>query len=88
METTFSNKVKILSVIYFQHKYTPVFEEFVRFNDLGLPLARLVDVGLCSLEGEGELYINDTFNNLIEDIGVKDTGFATLEEIFASKNKV
>lgn len=85
MATTFSNKVKILSGIYFQHKDNPVFSEFVRFNDLGLPLARLVDVGLCSLEGEGELYINDTFNNLIEAIDTEDTGFATLEEILASK---
>lgn len=83
MATTFSNKVKILSEVYFKHKYNPVFEEFVRFNDLGLPLARLVDVGLCSLEGEGEIYINDTFNNLVEEIGLTDTGFVTLSELIS-----
>ena len=80
--TGFSYKLTILSEFHANYSQDPEFDEFVEFNDLGLPLAYLTTEGLCELSGNGERYIEETWTHLLETLGIKDTDFKKLDEMF------
>lgn len=80
--TPFDTKVKILSDFYYHHRDDKQFKDFFEYNDLGLPLAYFVTEELAYLSNEGEIYIDETFNLLLEALGHEDdTGFESLDEI-------
>jgi hypothetical protein len=58
------------------------FEDFVEYNDLGLPLAYLVSTGVVEAKSDqAKAFINETFDLLLSGSKVEDTGFETLDEI-------
>ena len=63
------------------------FQDFIEYNDLGLPMAYAVASGLVELLGEAEHYIEETFDLLITSLGLTDTGFDNLAEILDSAQK-
>lgn len=82
MATTFSNKVAILSKINSEYRESDLLAEFFRYNDLGLPFAQSVFDGK---EATQEMIdsIEETFDSLMELAQKTDTGFETLDEVFA-----
>lgn len=80
--TDFSNKCSILGALYSNYGEDPEFEDFVEFNDLGLPLAYLSSEGLCELSTDGERYIEETWLLFVKSLGIEDTGFEDIEEMF------
>jgi hypothetical protein len=63
------------------------FQDFVEYNDLGLPLAYAVYAGLIEPMPMAEQYIGETFDLLITSLGLTDTGFDSLAEILDSAQK-
>ena len=86
MATTFLNKVEILASLFANYSEDPEFVDFVEYNDLGLPLAHLAKEGLAAITVEGEGYIEETWLLFVESLGLDDTGFETLDEIFAASS--
>jgi hypothetical protein len=84
MATTFSNKVEILAELWSNYKDNDEFTDFIEYNDLGLPLAYLIKENLCTVTSQGESYIEETFDLLIESVSLDDTGFESLNDIFTS----
>ena len=80
--TDFSNKCAILGALYSNYREDPEFRDFAEFNDLGLPLAYLSFEGLCELSTDGERYIEETWILFVESLGIEDTGFEDLDEMF------
>ena len=80
--TGFSNKCAILGSLYANYGDDPEFEDFVEFNDLGLPLAYLSNEGLCELSTDGERYIEETWTLFVKSLGLDDTGFEDIDEMF------
>jgi hypothetical protein len=80
--TGFSNKCAILGALYANYGNDPEFEDFVEFNDLGLPLAYLSNEGLCELSTDGERYIEETWLLFVKSLGLEDTGFEDINEMF------
>ena len=80
--TGFSNKCTILGELYSNYGQDPEFRDFVEFNDLGLPLAYLTSEGLCELSTEGERYIEETWILFVKSLGLDDTGFEDIDEMF------
>ena len=80
--TDFSKKCAILGELYANYGHDPEFVDFVEFNDLGLPLAYLSDQGLCELSTDGERYIEETWILFTASLGIEDTGFNNIEEMF------
>jgi len=80
--TDFSNKVKILAELWIGYRDDDEFADFCDYNDLGLPLAYLIDNGLATSSELGNKYINETFDLFLTIVGIKeDTGFEGLDEL-------
>lgn len=79
--TTFENKCAILSDLWMGYRVDKKFEDFVEYNDIGLPLAFLVDEELVKPAPQAKAMIDETFDLLIAALGVEDTGFDSLDEM-------
>ena len=86
---TFSSKCEILSELWFEYRQDEQFADFIEYNDIGLPLAYFVS-GKIALPNElSEKYINETYDLLVESLGVSDTEtYDSLEQMLdESSNK-
>jgi len=75
-------QAEILAELWVDYKKEPEFEDFVSFNDIGLPLAYAVAYGIVETTELAEKLIGETWNLLLEAYGLVDTGFDTLDEVF------
>ena len=80
--TDFSNKIDILGELYANYKDDQNLKDFIEFNDLGLPLAYLTREGLCEVSDDGERYISETWELFVKSLGIEDTGFDDIDEMF------
>jgi hypothetical protein len=58
-----------------------MFEDFVEYNDIGLPLAFSIAEGIVNSSPLAEQYINETWELFVLALDIEDTGFHSLEEI-------
>ena len=83
MTTDFSKKVEILGQFYIQFRDEGDMEDFVEFNDIGLPLAYLAAEGLCEISDDGAKYIAETWDIFLSSLGLQDDGFDNLDQILS-----
>ena len=86
--TEFANKCEILGHFYSQYRDESDFQDFMEFNDLGLPLAYFVSENLCEVSDDGVRYINETWDLFIASLEIKDTGFTNLEDVFIAAGEL
>jgi hypothetical protein len=79
--TDFSDRCIILGDLWLNYKNEPEFEDFTDYNDIGLPLAFAVAQDIIPANDIATNYINETWDLFLESLGIKDTGFTTLDEI-------
>ena len=82
--TDFSNVCDILGELYSAYRDEPDFQEFIEFNDLGLPLAYFTRDSLCEPSDDGVRYIMETWQLFLKSLDVEDTGFETLTGLLDS----
>lgn len=84
-ETSFVAKCAILADIWSGHRDDPDFEEFISYNDLGLPLAYLVSNGTVkATTAEAKELIEESFTLLLGHFEIDDEGFTSLTEFIAA----
>jgi hypothetical protein len=82
MATTFENKCAILADLWLNYKTNEELEDFIEYNDLGLPLAYIIHTGLANVTDEGIVYVDETFDLLCKGLDVDlDGEYETLNEI-------
>lgn len=82
MTTTFENKASILADIWIQYRGEDVWEDFIEYNDMGLPLAYAVANGLATVETIGQKFIEETFDILLAEFDItEDIGFESLQDV-------
>jgi hypothetical protein len=81
--TDFFIKCQILGQIYRDHREE--YKDFVEFNDLGFPLAFLNSEGLALPSSDGMRYVEETWDLLLAELNLDDTGFDDLEHLFSSE---
>jgi hypothetical protein len=64
------------------HRDNEGLQEFIQFNDIGLPLAYSIAEGIVSSTPIAEGLINDTFDMLLHILNVEDSGFEDFNQIF------
>ena len=64
MATTFENQCAILSDLWLNYRDHEELEDFVEYNDLGLPLGYLIHTELAVVTEDGAPYVEETFNLL------------------------
>jgi hypothetical protein len=85
METTFENKANILADLWIDYRGEPDFQDFVEYNDLGLPLAYAIANGIVESTMTASTFIEETFAVLLSGLGIEeDKGFESLSEILSS----
>ena len=86
--TEFDSKCEILGDFYSNYRDEKDFEDFMEFNDLGLPLAYFVSQNLCDVSDDGVRYINETYDLFLASLELNDTGFTSLEDVFLAAGEV
>lgn len=81
-KTTFENKCLILGDLWMTYRFDSKFADFVEYNDLGLPLAFLVQEELVKPEPLAKSMIVETFDLFLAAMGVEDSGFESLDDVF------
>ena len=79
--TPFSSRCYILSELWMDYRHDENFEDFVDYNDIGLPLAYMIEQELVTASEQGNKYVNETFDLLLEALGVDDTGWEGLDQL-------
>lgn len=81
-ETSFENKTTILSEVWFNYRDELEFEDFIEYNDLGLPLSYASSSGLATINESAKNLIAETWELFLQHVGVvEDTGFDSLDDI-------
>jgi hypothetical protein len=81
--TTFEGKVAILAELWTDYKDDQEFSEFFSYNDLGLPLAFIIDQKIVPCTPKAQVYIEETFDLLLEYLELEtDIGFENLDNVF------
>lgn len=79
--TTFENKCSILAELWITYKNDEEFEDFIAYNDLGLPLAYAVSHGIVDATPKLEGFVNDTFLLLLNALSIVDEGYEELSDL-------
>ena len=81
--TDFTKVCEILGVLYANYKEDEEFQDFIDFNDLGLPLAYFASERLCEVSDDGARYIMETWLLFLKGLGLEDTGsWDDLDDVF------
>jgi hypothetical protein len=79
--TEIASKCDILPDLWINHSENERFEDFVEFNDLGLPLAYFIAKGVVEMTPLAKDIIDATFNDLLDLFDIEDTGFTSLKDL-------
>jgi hypothetical protein len=83
MPTNFSNKVAILADLWINYRDDEEFEDFISYNDLGLPLGYIVNTELATPTDQGTMYINETFDLLCAALELDlEKDYESLQQMF------
>lgn len=80
-----NRKIAVLADLYLNYRDEIQFKEFVDYNDIGLPIAHLVNTGLCTMTKEAEIYVGETYDLLIVAMDIEpDLDYHTIEDMLDS----
>ena len=82
MPTDFETQCEILSDLWLNFREDEQLVEFVRYNDLGLPLAYLINACLAEVTDDGVPYVEETFSQLCETLNLDaDQEYSSLDQM-------
>ena len=82
---TFENKVTILAELWMNYRDDEELQDFVEYNDLGLPLAYFLMYEIVLPTSQSELYINETYDLFIASLQVADKEWESLDELLGDQ---
>ena len=78
---SFDNKCAILTDLWLQYRFEKKFEDFVSYNDVGLPLAFLVSEELVKPGPQAKMMLNETYDLLLAALKRDDGDFESLDDL-------
>ena len=78
---TFENKITILAELWMNYRDDEELQDFVEYNDLGLPLSYFLMNEIVLPTDQAEIYINETYDLLIASLTVEDKQWESLDEM-------
>lgn len=88
----FNQKCEMLAELWSSYKSDIKFADFFEYNDLGLPLAFMIQEKIVKKTPAAEVYINQTFELLHEALGLGpvdenwDYDYANLEDMIGCRD--
>lgn len=81
--TSFESICSILGDLWMDYKSDKYFKDFIEYNDIGLPIAFLVDNELVEPTKIATQYVYETWDIFLAALEIKeDLGWESLEEVF------
>ena len=81
-ETTFSDKCQILADLWLNYRDDEEFQDYIQYNDLGLPLAYAISNEIVEETPLARGFVEEAFSLLLSGLDIeKDYGFDTLDAI-------
>jgi len=82
MSTSFLTKCEILSEVHLEASWNEQLKDFSDVNDIGLPLAYLINKGLATTNDKGEVFIEATWESLCNMLNVDSkASYTSADEI-------
>jgi hypothetical protein len=81
--TPYSDKCQILAELWLNYRSEPEFEDFIAYNDLGLPIAYAIANSIVKSTDMAEKFVDETFDLLLASVGVEDQGWENLDELLS-----
>ena len=66
-----------------KYRSEPEFEDFIDYNDLGLPVAYAIANDIVKSTDLAKSFVEETFDLLITSLEVEDTGWDNLDELLS-----
>jgi hypothetical protein len=82
---TFENKITILAELWMNYRNDEDLQDFVEYNDLGLPLAYFLMNEIVLPTSQSEIYIDETYNLFVASLGVEDKEWTSLDELLGDQ---
>jgi len=86
--TTFENKCLILADIWLNYRDDEQFEDFIQYNDMGLPLAYALSEQIVKGTELSTKFVEETFDLLLSGLGVEDEAWVSLDDLLMSTGDV
>lgn len=82
MSTEFLSQCNILSELWMNYRNEVDFQDFIKYNDIGLPLAFVINEGIVDKPTEAaQSFVTEAFTIFVEALGIEDAGFNNLTEM-------
>jgi len=81
MGTDFKNKCIILGDLWLNYRQQDLFEDFIEYNDMGLPLAYMISESIAEPTELGSKYVEETWDLFMAAMEIEDTGFESLDQV-------
>jgi hypothetical protein len=80
--TNYSDKCSILAELWLNYRSDEEFQDFIEYNDLGLPLAYAIDNDIVKSTEMAQRFVEETFDLFLASLGLlDDTGFDNLDDL-------
>ena len=86
--TTFENKCVILADIWLNYRDDEKFDDFIAYNDLGLPLAYALSEGIVNGTDMSTKFVDETFDILLSGLGADDEDWQSLDDLLISTDNI
>lgn len=83
----FKKKCEILNQVWSDYRFEDDFQDFIEYNDLGLPLAALIHEEIVSSTPRAEVYIEETYILFLHALGIEEKDYDSLEAMFFEAGK-
>ena len=82
MTTPIEIRAEILADLWMNYRLEEEFEDFIEYNDLGLPLAYAMSNNIIKYNDEVGKMINETFDLFLAGLDIsEDEGYETLDDL-------
>ena len=81
--TPFSKKCEILGELWLSYRQDEELEDFLEYNDLGLPIAYAIANDIVKSTDLAKSFVEETFDLLLASLEVQDEGWENLDQLLS-----
>jgi hypothetical protein len=81
--TPFSSKCEILGELWLKYRSEEEFEDFLEYNDLGLPIAYAIANDIVKPLDLAKSFVEETFDLLLVSLGIEDDNWENLDQMLS-----
>jgi hypothetical protein len=85
--TSYTDKCAILAELWLNYRSDEEFQDFLEYNDLGLPLAYAIDNDIVKSSEMAQKFVEETFDLFLSTLGLEDDGYESLVEVLELGSK-